>query len=194
MIKAIIFDCFGVLYVDPGLRFYEKEVKDLAALKDDLLSIDKQYDNGFITEVEHDQAVAELTGLNYDFVHDNIRGDHTLNDELLAYSQSLRPRYKLGMLSNIGKGGMRSFFSDEECDQYFDAVVLSSEVGFTKPSPEIFALTAERLGAAPAECVMIDDRQDNVDGARAAGMQAVWYQSTEQCIGELESILEQSDA
>ena len=194
MIKAIIFDCFGVLYVDPGLYFYEKEVENFESLKQDLFDIDKQCDRGLIDEVEHDQAIAELTGLDYDFIHANIRGEHTLNDELLQYSQRLRPKYRIGMLSNVGRGGMRSFFSDEQCQRYFDAVILSSDVGVVKPSPEIFSITADRLGVKVEECIMIDDRQDNVEGARAAGMNAVLYGTNKQCAEDVEAIIGRYDA
>ena len=72
--------------------------------------------------------------------------------------------------------------------------VLSSDVGAIKPSPEAFYITAEKLGVRPEECVMIDDRKDNVDGAIAAGMQAIWYKTNEQCIAELGEILGQKNA
>ncbi len=188
-IKAVIFDCFGVLYIDPGLLFYDSVAGLSDGTRREAMEVSKQFDYGFITPETHDRQIAELTGLEYDYVRRTIRGAHRLNQVLLDYSQSLRPTLKVAMLSNVGRGGMDSFFTRSEQQRLFDAVVLSSDVGMIKPSTEIFALTAERLGVAPGECIMVDDREDNCAGADAAGMAAVHYTSNRQAISEVEQIL-----
>ena len=111
MIRAIVFDCFGVLYVDPSLLFYEREVENYSELRIEISDIDKRYDYGYINDLEHAHEIAAITGLDEDFIRQNVRGQHTLNDSLLSYSQELRSDYKVGMLSNIGHGGMESCFS-----------------------------------------------------------------------------------
>ncbi len=190
MIKAVIFDCFGVLYLDPSLRFYEKYVSDFEEQREAIMAIDRAYDRGIMSEEQNNRAIAELTGLSYDLVHGKVRGEHVRNDALLSYSQTLRADMKVGMLSNIGHGGMEYFFSERERAEYFDEVILSSDVGMIKPERDIFLLMAVRLGVTPDECVMIDDREDNVLGARAAGMKAILYTSVEQCRRELAALVE----
>ena len=54
-----------------------------------------------------------------------------------------------------------------------DALVYSHEVGCMKPDPAIYHIVCERLGVAPRDALLLDDVQANVDGARAAGMQAI---------------------
>jgi len=190
MIKAVIFDCFGVLYADPGLLFYEANVSNFAALRPEILQIDKQCDRGLINQEEHNHAIAKLTGLSYEAVKNGIQSRHARNDALLGYSQVLRDICKVGMLSNIGKGSMESFFSSEEQAALFDASILSSEVGMVKPDVEIFHEMALHLDVQPSECVMIDDRQDNCDGAVAAGMQAVLHTDTQTTIEAVQSLLQ----
>lgn len=51
-------------------------------------------------------------------------------------------------------------------------VVVSGAVGLTKPDPAIYALACRRFGLAPAQALFIDDRAENIDAARAFGMQA----------------------
>ena len=102
MIRAVIFDCFGVLYADPGKIFYENEISNYDELRSSISDIDKQFDYGFITAQEHAEAVTELSGLDSDFILKNVRGAHVLNKKLLDFSQTLRPQFLLGMLSNIG--------------------------------------------------------------------------------------------
>jgi putative hydrolase of the HAD superfamily len=57
-------------------------------------------------------------------------------------------------------------------DARFDAVVGSADLGVAKPHADAFLAAAERLGVGPAACLMVDDRAENVAGARATGMQA----------------------
>jgi len=194
MIRAIIFDCFGVLYVDTSHDFYEKHVPGYQALRPKLVELNKLSDYGLITQEEWKQQVSEVTGLDDEYVAKNIQGVNVCNQQLLDFSQSLRGQYKLGMLSNIGIGAMDQFFSSEQRQELFDAVVLSSEVGLIKPHPEIFKVMAQRLGCQPEECIMIDDIEDNCSGADAAGMRSILYQTNQQTIDDLEMLLEQDHA
>lgn len=194
MIRGIIFDCFGVLYIDTSRHFYEHHVKDYERLRPELMNLNKAADYGLLSQDELNAAVAELTGLNLPFVSSHIQGIHKRNDILLEYVERLRKKYKIGMLSNIGPGSMDSFFSKEERDTLFDAVVMSGEENIAKPHPYIFTLTAERLGLVAGECVMIDDVEDNCAGADAAGMKTILYQSNKQTMTELEEILELENA
>lgn len=59
---------------------------------------------------------------------------------------------------------------------YFDFIVSSEEVNVEKPHPKLFACCAEKAGAAMENCLFIGDSlKKDVLGARAAGMQALWY-------------------
>ena len=58
----------------------------------------------------------------------------------------------------------------------FDDIISSAEVGMAKPEPEIFRLAAGRLGLDPAECVFVDDWDQNIEAAKAVGMTAIHYQ------------------
>src|SRR5579875_2531395 len=59
----------------------------------------------------------------------------------------------------------------------FKDVVISSFVGLLKPDPAIFGFAVRRFGVAPGDCLFIDDKPENVDGARAAGLAAVTFTS-----------------
>lgn len=188
--KAVIFDCFGVLYVDASRDFYEKSVANYEQLRPQLMELNAQSDYGLISQQEWVEQVAEVTGLPVDEVGAKIQSNHTRNDGLISYMASLRQRgYLIGMISNIGPGAMDNFFSPRERDELFDAVVLSGDVMVTKPSPVIFQLGAERLGVDTGDCIMIDDLSENCNGADAAGMQAVQYLSNQQTIRNVEDIL-----
>ena len=82
MIRGIIFDCFGVLYVDTSQYFYEHHVKNYEDLRPELKNLNKAADYGLLTQEELNQAVSELTGLDLPFVSTHIQGIHKRNDAL----------------------------------------------------------------------------------------------------------------
>ncbi|MFD2353186.1 HAD-IA family hydrolase [Nonomuraea ferruginea] len=51
----------------------------------------------------------------------------------------------------------------------------SARLGLVKPDRRIYEHVAAELAADPADVLFVDDREDNVEGARAAGMRAVRY-------------------
>ena len=53
---------------------------------------------------------------------------------------------------------------------YFDTLVCAGDYVHGKPSPEPFLLAAERLGVAPEHCLVFEDAQPGIEGAKAAGM------------------------
>ncbi|MGD1052356.1 MAG: HAD family hydrolase [Candidatus Dormibacteria bacterium] len=58
--------------------------------------------------------------------------------------------------------------------RWFDAVIFSSEVGWRKPSPQIFSAALAALDVEPERCAMVGDRwREDVAGARSAGMATI---------------------
>jgi putative hydrolase of the HAD superfamily len=56
-----------------------------------------------------------------------------------------------------------------------DVVVISSEIGIRKPSRKIYAIACERLGVDPQQAVMVDDLQQNLDGAARLGIAGILH-------------------
>ena len=52
----------------------------------------------------------------------------------------------------------------------FDGMVTANEVSRGKPAPDIFLLAAEKAGAAPGECLVLEDSANGILAARAAGI------------------------
>ncbi len=113
-----------------------------------------------------------------------------LNTELMSYARSLRPKYRLGIISNSGDGARREEERRYHFSVVFDPIIYSHEVGLAKPDPRIWALACQRIGVAPAELVFIDDGAEACDSARAFGINAVHHRSTTQSIAALTSLLE----
>jgi len=62
--------------------------------------------------------------------------------------------------------------------EWFDAVITGDDVTRKKPDPQIYLLSAERLGLPPERCVVFEDAPVGVQAARAAGMTCVAITNT----------------
>jgi HAD superfamily hydrolase (TIGR01549 family) len=56
---------------------------------------------------------------------------------------------------------------------FFNTIVISGEVGIKKPDPGIFRIALEQTGLRAAEVVYVGDTQEDVDGAKAAGIRPI---------------------
>lgn len=70
-----------------------------------------------------------------------------------------------------------------------DGMVVSAEEHCIKPSPRIYQILLERFGLNASDCVFIDDRQPNIDGADAVGMTGILFTSAQDVREKLESVL-----
>lgn len=189
MIRAIIFDCFGVLY-GGSLGYLASLAPDGRAVE--VHDINMQKDYGYISYEEYLDQTAEVIGKEPAEVEEILRQKHVRNEELVAYVRELKASYKIGLLSNIGEKALDGLFSAEEQQELFDVRVLSYEEGMAKPNPEIFRLTAERLEIDPGACVMIDDLADNCEGAEVAGLFAIQHITNHLTKNELSKIIKKS--
>ena len=64
-------------------------------------------------------------------------------------------------------------------DTLFHIVVTPADVppGRGKPAPDMFLVAARRMGVAPERCLVFEDAEPGIAGARAAGMQVVFVPS-----------------
>ena len=101
---------------------------------------------------------------------------HTpLDPEAKSVLGELQGRYKLALISNFDHPPHVHRLLDElALRPFFDAVVVSGDVGIKKPDPAIFVPALEQTGLVADEAIFVGDSpEDDVAGARAAGLQPV---------------------
>ena len=97
----------------------------------------------------------------------------------LALLAALKPRVRIGIVSNNLLEEQRAKITFCGFDPYIDALVVSEAVGVSKPDPAIFMRALEDVGSAAGDAVMIGDSWPaDVEGARAAGIRAIWFNRT----------------
>jgi len=191
MIKAIIFDCFGVLLGNAyKMHLTEVEKVDPERAKE-IRAINHASDMGILTREETASAISELFGMEAEDFLEEQNQMEVPNKPLLEYIATLKGQYKIGLLSNINSRERLSIrFEPGVLDAHFDTIVASGDEGFVKPQSEIYEIAAIRLGVQPNECVMIDDIEEFCEGARQVGMQAIQFLNTEQCITDLNALID----
>lgn len=189
MIKAIIFDCFGVLTTDTWRAFIDSlpPEADINLARE----LNHQLDAGLINREEFLTQVHEATGEYPEQVEKMLSSEVAKNTALLDYIRELKEHYAIGLISNIASNWIRDSFLAEEEQALFDEMIFSFEVGMTKPDPRIFMLACERLRVGAHEAVMIDDIESYVEAAKGEGMQGIVYQDLKQLKQDLKAILDQ---
>lgn len=190
-VKAVIFDCFGVLVTSA-----RKALKnDYPQYIDEIDNLDHQADYGLISRDEYNEALSRVIGLPNGRIETKYWGGSIRLQGAFDWVKLLKQDgYKIGLLSNVGLGFFNSYFSDEERNELFDAVILSSETGIAKPDRAIYEMMADALGVRTDECVMIDDTPLNVEAAQNVGMQGIWFITIQQAQNELSKILGDNNA
>jgi HAD superfamily hydrolase (TIGR01509 family) len=190
MVKAIIFDCFGVLTTDGWLPYKRRNFGKSGELFDQATELNHRVDAGLISYDDFVHGVADLAGVPYQDAKKQIE-DNIPNAPLFELIRGLKPRYKIGFLSNAGGNWLSELFAEEQA-ALFDAVSISYETGHSKPAEGAYLDIARKLDVEPAECVFVDDQPRYCEAARDTGMQAIHYRNFEQFTTELASVLDRS--
>ncbi len=185
MIKAVIFDCFGVLTEDGWLAFLNKYSNSENI--EEMRYANHQADRGQISYEEFLKTVCELSGAPEGEAHAMITTTHHPNEPLFEIIRKLKNTgYKLGIISNVGSE-LNNYLPDAYV-QLFDTVTLSYQAGALKPEAAIYEAHLDRLSLIAAETVFFDDRASNVEGAKAVGMHSFMYENLKDITSNLHAL------
>ena len=199
-VKAVIFDIGGVV-VDADLERYavlgsklfgcsEDDMRKAVQSRIGKLETGKIDSDAFWKEIG-ESLWSQGKGIQVD--PDKVKGlwrkvladKMKINLQMLNLCWSLTRRgMVVGALSNTIQEHAEHL-SSLGTYQPFRPIILSCEVGLRKPDREIYQLTAKHAGKPTKECLFIDDSAANVEGAKAAGMQAHLYTSMPALLQEL---------
>jgi HAD superfamily hydrolase (TIGR01509 family) len=188
VIKAVIFDFFGVLVTEGFKLFRDTHFPGDETKWRQATRLVNRHDAGDLSWENFCSQLAAISGKSARFVSKNLNTNQP-NRQLLDYIKyDLKKRYKIGVLSNSGGDHINRLLDPEDV-AIFDDIVLSYRHKMIKPQREIFELAAERLGVQTKECIFVDDSSSHCAGAKRAGMNAVWYRDFKQMKKELERLL-----
>lgn len=200
MIKNIVFDIGDVLVKfmpEASVRYVgvdETEVNDVLAA-----TVGSRWwaelDRGVMDEEEVIEKMIEESPKYKDAIRKFFDDGKELLVEAFDYSEKwiddMKSRgYRVYLLSNYPRS---YFLLHSETRMKFvknvDGKVVSAFVKSVKPEHEIYKILLDTYNLNPNECVFIDDREDNVEGAVKAGMHGIVFKNFEDANQKLESLL-----
>lgn len=189
MIKAVLFDFYGVIQTDEVIVWTEKQIKEFPDLRQAVDRASSMIDLDEITLEEYYEMLAAAVGRSVDTVKTELEAEVKINHPLLDVVDELRDKsVQVGILSNDGSS-LRGYLEEHDIARHFDDVFVSGELGIMKPDPRIYQHVADHLKLDSQEILFFDDRQANVDGALKAGMRAKLYTSVSQVRQVLSDLL-----
>jgi FMN phosphatase YigB (HAD superfamily) len=194
-VRAVLFDWGGVLIEDPAPGLMDYCARALQVPVEDYTRTHNEHSAAFQKGLVAEEAFWRrvCSDLNRPVPTQSslwgeaFRAVYSPREEVFALVRQLRENgHKTSLLSNTEAPAME-FFLELGYD-VFDTLTFSCAEGAFKPEREIYEIAARKLGTAPAQCVLIDDRLDFIEGARNAGMKGIVYKDLVQVKGELAGI------
>jgi len=196
-IEAVLWDIGGVLVRTEDRAPRDELAAELGVTREYLVELvfggeqGQRAQKGELTHEEiwdYARRQLDLAPGEYPDLRARFFGGDVLDTGLVAFIRSLRPRYKTGIISNTWDD-LPAALAKWGIADAFDVIVGSGAEGVMKPDPRIFQIALERLAIEPSEAVFVDDFIENVQGARALGINAVHFQSRDQALRDLENLL-----
>ena len=198
MIQGVVFDFGGVMTTSTMPQRVIALAKELGIPWEMILrgfsKYRHQYDGGFMTLEELYRATWKDEGLEIEpsvlsrFEEADTASWLYRNERTLAWMTALKAEgLKIGILTNMAPDFGRIHFCKSFADfiALSDAMVISGDEKLFKPQPEIYNLLQKRIALQPEELCFIDDIQENIDGAKACGWNAIRFVSNEQVAADL---------
>jgi len=200
-IEAVIFDWGGVLIDDPRPALMRYCARALGVSEEDYTKAHNKFmddfQKGSISEEQFWAKIcAELKRPKpqvRSLWGDAFRAAYSPRDDMFSVVGRLKKMgYKTALLSNAEVPTV--WFFDELRYDMFDVAVFSCAEGMAKPDRKIYEITVERLGLPPllsceskkgGRVVFIDDRPENINGAKEAGLNTILFRNVEQVKNEL---------
>lgn len=196
-LRALFFDFGGVLvrteYQAPRQRLAEQFGMDYEDIEKVVFGSPSasRASVGEVTEEEHWQNVMKLLKLPADEterVKSEFFGGDVVDRAFLEFIRSLKPKYKIGLISNAWDG-LRAYIEREKFADVFDAMIISAEVRAAKPDPKIYQIALEQLQVKPKEAVFVDDMPENIEACEKLGMKGIRFTNPESALKQLKTML-----
>ena len=201
-IRAVAFDLGGVFFPWPDREYFTRWEERLRLQRGSLDALlwhgpDIEAANvGALSAEEYFSRCAFRLGTSEGVVREMIEhafAPEIVDEELVTFARSLRPRLRVAALTNTWSFGRR-LAGERGIADLFDVFVGSAEAGVRKPDSRVFELLLRKLELQAAEVAFVDDTRENLESARSLGFPVIEHLSTARTIRELEQLIGASPA
>jgi HAD superfamily hydrolase (TIGR01509 family) len=203
VIEAVIFDLDGIL-IDSE-HVWDEVRQELANERGGRWSDSASRDMMGMSSIEWSRYMRDVVGLDEDPEEISAevvrRLEERYHEELPIIPGSeealklLAARWPLGLASSSNRELIDLVLAESGFGRFFRATVSSEEVPRGKPAPDVYVEAARRLGADPARCAAVEDSENGILAAKAAGMRTIAipnprYPPDEEALAAADAVLE----
>lgn len=196
-ITTIVFDIGNVL----AAFCWEKYFRNICDSEEQFLKLAKatvldeawnEFDKGVLSEEALLQTfignAPEIEGLIRQ-MFESVSNTIEVYDYTHSWIRELKEKgYRVLILSNFSEKAYRECGEKMQFVEETDGAVLSYREKLIKPNPEIYDLLINRYGLISEQCVFLDDKQENIDGAKRTGMHGIVFTTKDAAVRELEKL------
>ncbi|MFC4094275.1 HAD family hydrolase [Euzebyella saccharophila] len=168
MATKLVFESFGVDITPEIYRTYCLGRTDKAAFADLLADFGLQY-------VTCSNLIADKTKIYLDLVSDELK----IYPGVVNCIQKLAQNYILALTTSSTKLEVQATMKITGLSDLFKVVVTSEDVSRGKPDPDPYLVTLKKLGLPASQCLVIEDSENGVKSAKAAGIKCIAISNTE---------------
>lgn len=178
--KWIIFDVMGVIFkvgddTNDLLLPYVQTI-DANNSREKINEIYMEASLGKITSCELWKQLNCATDNTYKEIEKKYLDEYlTLDEEFLGAASRLKENYNIAILSNDVSEWSVYLREKYRINEFVEFSIISGDVGYRKPSEDIYKLALEKIGVEPSDCVFVDDRDKNLKPALQLGMKVIRF-------------------
>jgi len=181
MIEAVVFDLDGIL-IDSE-HVWDEVRQQLAEERGGRWNDNASRDMMGMSSIEWSRYMRDVVGLNEEpeaisaevvrRLEDRYRRELPLIPGAEQAVERLAARWPLALASSSNRELIDLVLESSGLGRYFKASVSSEEVARGKPAPDVFFEAARRLGVEPTHCAAVEDSENGILAAKAAGMRTI---------------------
>ena len=181
MIEAVVFDLDGIL-IDSE-HVWDEVRQQLADERGGRWNENASRDMMGMSSIEWSRYMHDVVGLTEEpeeisaevvrRLEDRYRRELPLIPGAEQAVESLAARWPLALASSSNRELIDLVLESSGLGRYFTASVSSEEVARGKPEPDVFLEAARRLGVEPTHCAAVEDSENGILAAKAAGMRTI---------------------
>jgi HAD superfamily hydrolase (TIGR01509 family) len=181
MIEAVVFDLDGII-IDSE-HVWDEVRQQLAEERGGRWNEDASRDMMGMSSIEWSRYMRDVVGLTEEPEEISAEVVRRLEDRyrrelpLIAGAElavdRLAERWPLALASSSNRELIDLVLESSGLGRHFKGSVSSEEVARGKPAPDVFLEAARRLGVEPARCAAVEDSENGILAAKAAGMRTI---------------------
>ncbi|MGG0648890.1 HAD-IA family hydrolase [Bacillus mycoides] len=111
-----------------------------------------------------------------DFWNESLPKCFSIDQNTILFLNHIKRHFKVGIITNGSTQRQKAKIMDTGLNEYFDTIIISEEVGFSKPDKRIFELALNKLNVQSEDVLFVgDDLEKDIAGCQNANIKGIWF-------------------